>query len=283
MTDRGPVMDDRVRQTLAAIVEREGERVAHDGALCEALLRDYAPQAKREVYLLTTACRAGVPDRLLRSSQAGMSLSQRAAQLAAELRDDYAIDEGAAQWAVQSWAGALKLAPQAAAEGTPPQPPPPAAAAAERPGAGGLWHWYVAALRKYVTFSGRARRREFWYFSLVNFLITLVLTFADMIITRTFFDIDYPPLVDLYAVGVFLPGLAVAVRRLHDVGRSGWWLAPVVGAYFIIGFLQESSYEPGNEWLGLAHGGSLILTVAFFIRNSQAGVNRFGPNPKEAP
>jgi uncharacterized membrane protein YhaH (DUF805 family) len=88
--------------------------------------------------------------------------------------------------------------------------------------------WYLKVLNNYATFSGRARRSEFWFLYLI------------------------------YVLAVFIPGLAVAVRRLHDVGKSGWMyfvvLIPIIGAI----------------WL-------LVL----FFTDSQVGSNKWGENPKE--
>jgi uncharacterized membrane protein YhaH (DUF805 family) len=115
--------------------------------------------------------------------------------------------------------------------------------------------WYLKVLRNYVTFSGRARRREYWMFVLVSMLIGVALTFVETGGEMPAPD-QFTLLPTLYYLAVFLPGLAVAVRRLHDTGRSGWWL--LIG---IIPFL-----------------GSLVLLV-FMCLDSEAE-NKYGPNPK---
>lgn len=115
--------------------------------------------------------------------------------------------------------------------------------------------WYLRVLRNYVTFSGRARRREYWMFVLISMLIGVALTFVETGGKMPGPD-QYTLLPTLYYLAVFLPGLAVAVRRLHDTGRSGWWL--LIG---IIPFL-----------------GSLVLLV-FMCLDSEAE-NQYGPNPK---
>lgn len=84
---------------------------------------------------------------------------------------------------------------------------------------------------KYVTFSGRAARSEFWWFNLFVIVVTLVLTGADFIV----FGMQdlFSPLSDLFSLAAFLPGLAVLSRRLHDLDRSAWWMllifVPIVG------------------------------------------------------
>lgn len=115
--------------------------------------------------------------------------------------------------------------------------------------------WYLRVLRNYVTFSGRARRREYWMFVLISMLIGVALTFVETGGKMPRAD-QYTLLPTLYYLAVFLPGLAVAVRRLHDTGRSGWWL--LIG---IIPFV-----------------GSLVLLV-FMCLDSEAE-NEYGPNPK---
>jgi uncharacterized membrane protein YhaH (DUF805 family) len=95
---------------------------------------------------------------------------------------------------------------------------------------------------KYATFSGRARRAEFWWFSLFNFITSIVLTIIDGLVFGGAGggmgggSID--PLSSLYSLAVLVPGLAVGARRLHDTGRSGWWqllmLIPIVGAIILI-------------------------------------------------
>ncbi len=103
--------------------------------------------------------------------------------------------------------------------------------------------WYLAVLKNYAGFSGRARRTEYWMFALVNLVITLIF-YVLALVTRSSFFIA---LVFLYGLAVLLPGLAVAVRRLHDVGMSGWWiligLVPFVGGIVLLVF----TLLPGNQ------------------------------------
>ncbi|EFE76041.1 DUF805 domain-containing protein [Streptomyces filamentosus] len=105
-------------------------------------------------------------------------------------------------------------------------------------------NWYLAVLKNYAGFSGRARRKEYWMFTLINFVISLVLTIIGSAIGVEF--ISY-----IYSVAVIIPALAVAVRRLHDTGRSGWWLlialVPLVGAIVLIVFLASEGKPETNE------------------------------------
>ncbi len=115
--------------------------------------------------------------------------------------------------------------------------------------------------QKYATFSGRARRSEFWWGYLAIMLISLV---ATIILMVGFVAAQEVPALAvaagiIYAViyiGVFIPSLAVQVRRLHDTGRSGWWIL-----------------------LGLVPFGALVLIV-FAVLESEPGANKWGPSPK---
>lgn len=116
--------------------------------------------------------------------------------------------------------------------------------------------WYVKALKKYAVFTGRARRKEYWMFVAVNFIFSFFAIFIDSMLGIQY-DTGLGLVYGLYSLAVLLPGLAVSVRRLHDVGKSGWMLL----VYFIpiIGMI----------WL-------FVLSV----RDGQPGVNVYGPNPK---
>ena len=118
----------------------------------------------------------------------------------------------------------------------------------------------TSVLTQYANFDGRARRSEYWYFTLFEAIVTGVLAglgsaFFGSDSTMTIFTVRS----SLFSLAVFIPGLAVTWRRLHDTGRSGAFffltLIPVVGG---------------------------IILLVFLCQNSSPGDNRFGPNPKEA-
>ena len=103
--------------------------------------------------------------------------------------------------------------------------------------------WYIAALKKYAVFSGRARRKEYWMFVLFNVLISIGFTMLDgMLGTLTE---SGGMLSNLYSLAILVPGIAVSVRRLHDTGRSGWFLLlgliPCIGALVLLFFMIEDS------------------------------------------
>jgi len=118
-------------------------------------------------------------------------------------------------------------------------------------------NWYLQVLKKYAEFSGRARRTEYWMFTLFNFIFMIVAIIIDNIVGTAIDEYGYGLFYFLYAMAVLIPGLAVGVRRLHVVGKSGWMMLiafiPIVGAI----------------WL-------LVL----MFTDSNFGDNQYGPNPK---
>lgn len=108
-----------------------------------------------------------------------------------------------------------------------------------------LKEWYLKVLSQYTDFSGRARRKEYWMFVLANFIITLLLGVIDYFIGYKIFE-------GLYSIAILIPSLAVCVRRLHDIGKSGLWMLicfiPVIGEiWLIVLFCQDSQYGK-NQW-----------------------------------
>jgi|SRR5579871_2933419 len=120
-------------------------------------------------------------------------------------------------------------------------------------------HWYLEGLRKYAVFKGRARRREFWIFDLINTLVVLALFVIAVFAGKAGFGylIGLP---FLYSLATIVPSFTSLVRRLHDTNRRGWW--------WLIG--------------GIPVIGTLIL-LKFLVTDSDPGENRFGPNPKAPP
>lgn len=117
-------------------------------------------------------------------------------------------------------------------------------------------NWYMQALKKYAVFSGRSRRKEYWFFVLFYVLISIVLGIIDTVIGTTTAK-GFGILGAIYALILLIPSVAVTVRRLHDTGRTGWWV--------LIGFV------PVIGWL--------VLLVFMFL-DSEPGVNKYGPSPK---
>lgn len=118
--------------------------------------------------------------------------------------------------------------------------------------------WYLKVLKQYADFNGRARRKEYWMFFLFNMIFGMIAMILDNIFGIAFGEIGYGPLYGLYTLAVFIPGLAVAIRRLHDVGKSGWMilinLIPIIG---------------------------VIWFFVLLVTDSNPGENQYGQNPKE--
>lgn len=118
-------------------------------------------------------------------------------------------------------------------------------------------HWYIDVLKKYAVFSGRAQRAEYWMFLLINLIISIAIGIFSSV-TGMVSENGISILSSLYSLGIIIPSIAVTVRRLHDIDKSGWWilmsLIPFIG---------------------------IIVLLIFMIRDSQVGTNRYGSNPKE--
>ncbi len=113
-------------------------------------------------------------------------------------------------------------------------------------------YWYFKALRKYADFNGRAGRKEYWLYVLFNVIISLILSGLDEVAGLTTISSGgLGPLYGVYSLAVLIPSLAVTVRRLHDVGKSGWWLllafVPLLGVILLI-FLALAGEAGRNEY-----------------------------------
>lgn len=113
----------------------------------------------------------------------------------------------------------------------------------------------ASGFQNYATFAGRAARSEYWYWTLSAILVGAVAAILD---AAFFPDLDARPLHSLASLALFLPGLAVSVRRLHDIDRTGWWMLIVLT---VIG---------------------LILLLVWFCLRGTPGPNRYGADPRAA-
>ena len=117
--------------------------------------------------------------------------------------------------------------------------------------------WYILVLKKYAVFNGRAGLKEYWYFMLFHFifLAALVLVIFLTVNVEALLFLNF--LSPLYGLATLLPNIGVSIRRMHDTGRSGWWLfvdfVPMVGP---------------------------IILIVFLASDSQAETNKYGPSPK---
>ena len=121
-------------------------------------------------------------------------------------------------------------------------------------------NWYIGVLKKYAVFDGRARRKECWFFFLFTIIVSVILAIIDNLTGTYSAQAHLGLLGGLYALGTLLPGIGVTIRRLHDTGRTGWWIliafVPIVGG---------------------------IILLIFMVLDGNPGENKYGPDPKAAP
>jgi uncharacterized membrane protein YhaH (DUF805 family) len=148
--------------------------------------------------------------------------------------------------------------------------------------------WAVLPLKKYATFSGRAPRAEYWWFYLATIVVQIPLSIVDKALA------DWGPLSSLFSLVILLPWLAVSVRRLHDINRSGWWLlaffliilAIAVAAVATMGLtLDGTGSPPSGSILVVLLVGVLAMFVlgvtilVFSVTPGTQGTNDYGPDP----
>ena len=113
-------------------------------------------------------------------------------------------------------------------------------------------NWYISVLKNYASFTGRARRKEYWFFVLFNAIFAIAAMILDNVLGLAIKDVGYGPLYLVYAFATLIPGLAVLVRRLHDTGKSGWYiflgLIPCVGGIILLVFAATDGDAGENEF-----------------------------------
>ena len=113
--------------------------------------------------------------------------------------------------------------------------------------------YYLAVIKKYAVFEGRSRRSEYWYFALVNVIISVIYNIiisivgnsASIVLGITF-------IYAVYSLALIVPGIAVSIRRMHDIGKKGWWLfinlIPIVGPIWFIVLLATGGNTGDNQY-----------------------------------
>jgi uncharacterized membrane protein YhaH (DUF805 family) len=117
--------------------------------------------------------------------------------------------------------------------------------------------WATLPLKRYAEFTGRSRRKEYWMFTLLVFVAAIVLSLVETLLGLGGMVGPYGPLTSLLLLAIFVPSIAVGIRRLHDTGRSGWWL--LIGLVPLIGG---------------------IVLLVFYCSEGNKGPNEYGPDPK---
>ena len=158
--------------------------------------------------------------------------------------------------------------------------------------------WFIKCFKQYADFNSRARRSEYWWFSLINFIIAMVLMVCwiapivklgidpgevdDMELVRATLGSPFLYLYLLYYLAVLIPSIAVTVRRLHDIGRSGFWYFLFVGGS-LLGSIGSMFQETNTGLTILFYCASLAICIIFLVwmfTDSNYGPNKWGPNPK---
>ncbi|MEP2101980.1 MAG: DUF805 domain-containing protein [Parasphingorhabdus sp.] len=116
--------------------------------------------------------------------------------------------------------------------------------------------WMLLPLKRYAEFSGRSRRKEYWMFFLFSIILGLIASAIDTLLLGFSFE-NNGPVNSILSLALLVPSLAVSVRRLHDTGRSGWWLLLIF--LVLIGW---------------------IMLLIFFVSDSDSHSNAYGSNPK---
>ncbi len=153
--------------------------------------------------------------------------------------------------------------------------------------------WYKKVVfENYANFNGRARRSEYWYFTLASTIISIILSVLDSSIGLKIGSSDSGILSSIYSLVIFVPSIAVSFRRLHDVGKSGWLLIIayaviiVAAAGLVLTSMPEFAGDSLPEFgavfiiailiiLGLA-----IWMLVLFFTEGDSGPNKYGPDPK---
>lgn len=141
--------------------------------------------------------------------------------------------------------------------------------------------WYVQALKNYFNFSGRARRKEYWMFNLIHQVILAVLYLVPVLSgSNSIISIIFGIATILYVLGTAIPAISVTVRRLHDIGYSGWWmLMPAASFLAMVVAIVLKANVLLLMW-------AIILLVAYIglfvasVLDSEPSDNQYGPNPK---
>jgi uncharacterized membrane protein YhaH (DUF805 family) len=106
--------------------------------------------------------------------------------------------------------------------------------------------WYIGVLKKYAVFDGRSRRKEYWMFFLFHMIVVVGLVIVESIIGT------FGLLAGIYGLGVLLPAIGVTIRRLHDTGKSGWWifisLVPVIGGFWLLYLMVIEGTAGDNQY-----------------------------------
>ena len=155
--------------------------------------------------------------------------------------------------------------------------------------------WMILPLRRYAQFSGRSQRKEYWMFILLSFIVSIVLSLIDTSLGLGGRTTDFAGrgangfsagaytrggvLSSIWSLVILVPSLAVSVRRLHDIDRTGWWMLGIFGL-FVCGAVLLFAVPIAGGLLVAAGGVMSIVLLVWFCLDGTRGANRFGMDPK---
>jgi uncharacterized membrane protein YhaH (DUF805 family) len=143
-----------------------------------------------------------------------------------------------------------------------------------------IMEWMTMPLKRYAEFSGRSRRKEYWMYVLLIFLVAVVLGVIESVLGLAQTVGPYGPLSALLALATLIPSIAVGIRRLHDTDRSGWWMLIGILPYIVaLGALFTGNLGLAGVLTIVALIGGVVLLV-FLVLDGTKGPNRYGPDPK---
>ena len=159
--------------------------------------------------------------------------------------------------------------------------------------------WFIKCLKQYTDFNSRARRSEFWWFTLINFIISMILFVCwiapivkmgfdpgevdDMELFRLTLGSPFLYIYLLYYLAMLIPSIAVTVRRLHDTGRSGFWYFLFAGGSILgsVGSMLEETNIGLFIFFTCVSLAVCIIYLVWMFTDSQPGDNQWGANPKK--
>ncbi len=150
--------------------------------------------------------------------------------------------------------------------------------------------WYIKAFKDWRNFQGRAGRKEFWYFMLFNFIISLLLIVIDFVLfNKLTRQLDnYGPFQIIYLSLSFIPAVSLIFRRLHDIGKSGWWFIVWFIIYIIFTIIYYNFVEEGSPayvvpillFDDLVFFIYSVILFIFYVKKSHSFTNKYGDIPK---
>ncbi|MDR0790268.1 MAG: DUF805 domain-containing protein [Bacteroidales bacterium] len=144
-------------------------------------------------------------------------------------------------------------------------------------------NYFIKCLKNYAVFTGRARRKEYWLFYLFYVIFLVVAMVLDNVLGIASKTLHYGPIYGVFCLALLVPTLAVSVRRLHDIGKSGWWMLIFYLASVVLSVLMTLliTVVPFIVFfVAIAIMAIAIWMLIWVCKDSQMGDNQYGEYPK---